>query len=265
MDNTVNITQGKFGLKESLVAIRQKEVDKVKKQLALIEENIQTKNEQVTTMDTTSNDEVARIEKEYTIRLRNNEREHEELVKSVEKAKADLEFAKDELQKCSFLAVSRKKTLTEDVEALEEKYRKLSNNLRVNETTGKELLYARDKHMSKHESGSGKIKESLEEDMKDADSLKEVLAKKQKELDNYEAMSIDEVIRLYKSNQTLREYIGYILSESEGGLSFTDIQSKNPIFDAISDVRVSSVIREMLEEKIIKRSMEGEAALFSIA
>ena len=265
MDNTVNITQGKFGLKESLVAIRQKEVDKVKKQLALIEENIQTKNEQVTTMDTTSSDEVARIEKEYAIRLRNNEREHEELVKSVEKVKADLDFAKDELQKCSFLAVSRKKTLTEDVEALEEKYRKLSNNLRVNETTGKELIYARDKHMSKHESGSGKIKESLEDDMKDADSLKEVLAKKQKELDAYEAMSIDEVIRLYKSNQTLREYIGYILSESEGGLSFNDIQSKNPIFDAISDVRVSSVIREMLEEKIIKRSMEGEAALFSIA
>ena len=265
MDNTITITQGKYGLKESLVAIRQKEVDKLTKQLELIESNIQTKNEQVTTMDTTSNDEVARIEKEYTIRLRNNEREHEELVKAVEKAKADLEFAKDELQKCSFLAVSRKKTLTEDVEALEEKFRKLSNNLRVNETTGKELIYARDKHMSKHESGSGKIKESLEEDRKDADSVKEALAKKQKELDNYAAMNIDEVIRLYKSNQTLREYIGYVLSEEEKGLTFVEIQSKNPIFDAISDVRVSQVIREMLDEKIIKRSMEGDAALFSIA
>ena len=53
MDNTITITQGKFGLKESLVAIRQKEVDKLTKQLELIESNIQTKNEQVTTMDTT--------------------------------------------------------------------------------------------------------------------------------------------------------------------------------------------------------------------
>lgn len=265
MDNTVTISQGKYGLKESLVAIRKKEVDKLAKQLALIEENIQSKNEQVTTMDTTSNDEVARIEKEYTIRLRNNEREHEDLLKSIEKVKGDLEFAKDELQKCSFLAVSRRKTLAEDVEALEEKLRKLNNNLRVNETTGKELIYARDKNVSKHESGSGKIKESLEEDLKDADSIRAALEKKQKELDQYEAMAIDEVIRLYKSNQTLREYIGYILSEAEGGLSFNDIQSKNAIFDAISDVRVSSVIREMLDEKIIKRSMEGDSATFSIA
>ena len=33
MDNTITITQGKYGLKESLVAIRQKEVDKLTKQL----------------------------------------------------------------------------------------------------------------------------------------------------------------------------------------------------------------------------------------
>jgi hypothetical protein len=115
MSKSVKLTGGKYGLKERLISIKNKEIEIYTKILAEREQGIETQSSQIAEIAESTSNKIAQVEKEYSIRIRNNDREHEQLVRELDAAKADLEVAKVELEKCSFLAVSKKKALTEDV------------------------------------------------------------------------------------------------------------------------------------------------------
>lgn len=262
MSKSVKLSGGKYGLKESLISIKKKEIEMYAKLLSEREQGIETQSSQIAEIAESNSSKIAQIEKEYTIRIRNNDREHEQLVKELEVAKSDLEAAKVELEKCSFLAVSKKKALAENVEDLESKVKKLSNRLRINETTGQELIQARDKNISRHEGGSGNVKNTIEEDRKDAEVLRESLGEKQQDLEALEAMSDEDIIKLFIDDEVLKEYIKYIIQEEKEGITFVAIQDKNAIFAALPDKRTAGALNDLLKSKKIDRVPNSEPPIF---
>lgn len=261
MSKSVKLSGGKYGLKESLISIKKKEIEMYAKLLSEREQGIETQSSQIAEIAESNSNKIAQIEKEYTIRIRNNDREHDQLVKELEAAKADLEVAKVELEKCSFLAVSKKKALAEDVEDLESKVKKLSNRLRINETTGQELIQARDKNISRQE-GSNEVKNTIEEDKKDAEVLRESLGEKQQDLEALEAMEEKDIIKLFTDDEVLKEYIKYIIQEEKEGITFLAIQEKNAIFAALPDKRTAGALNDLLKHKKIDRVPNSDPPIF---
>lgn len=261
MSKSVKLSGGKYGLKESLISIKKKEIEMYAKLLSEREQGIETQSSQIAEIAESNSNKIAQIEKEYTIRIRNNDREHDQLVKELEAAKADLEVAKVELEKCSFLAVSKKKALAEDVEDLESKVKKLSNRLRINETTGQELIQARDKNISRQE-GSNEVKNTIEEDKKDAEVLRESLGEKQQDLEALEAMEEKDIIKLFTDDEVLKEYIKYIIHEEKEGITFLAIQEKNAIFAALPDKRTAGALNDLLKHKKIDRVPNSDPPIF---
>ena len=262
MSKSVKLSGGKYGLKESLISIKKKEIEMYAKLLAEREQGIETQSSQIAEIAENASNKIAQIEKEYTIRIRNNDREHDQLVKELEAAKADLEVAKVELEKCSFLAVSKKKALAEDVEDLESKVKKLGNRLRINETTGQELIQARDKNISRQEGSSSGVPNTLEADKKDAEVLRESLGEKQQDLEALEGMGDEDIVKLFTDDDVLKEYIYYIISEEKDGITYADIQEKNAIFAALADKRTGASINELLKLKKIDRVPNSDPPIF---
>ena len=262
MSKSVKLSGGKYGLKESLISIKKKEIEKYGKILAEREQGIETQSSQIAEIAENTSNKIAQIEKEYDIRIRNNDREHEQLVRELDAAKADLEVAKVELEKCSFLAVSKKKALAEDVEDLEEKVKKLSKRLQINETTGQELAQKRDKEISRYGGTSSSVPNTLEADKKDAEILRESIEEKQNDLKAIEGMSDEDIIKLFTDDNVLREYVYYIISEEKDGITYADIQEKNVIFAALADKRTAHAINELLKTKKIDRVPNSEPPIF---
>lgn len=262
MSKSVKLTGGKYGLKESLISIKKKEVEMLAKLLSEREQGIESQSSQIAEIEENTSSKIAQIEREYAVRIRSNDREHEQLVKELDAAKADLENAKDELEKCSFLAVSKKKALTENVEDIENKIKKLNKRLSINETTGQELIAARDKNISRQGGNTGNIQNTIEEDKKDAEVLRDSLGEKQQDLEALEMMEDDDIIRLFKDDEVLKEYINYILQEEKDGLTFAELQEKNALFIAVPDKRTAGALNDLLKSKKIDRVPNSDPPIF---
>ena len=262
MSKSVKLSGGKYGLKESLISIKKKEIEKYTKLLEEREQGIESQSSQIAEIAENTSNKIAQIEKEYSIRIRNTEREHEQYVRELDAAKADLEVAKVELEKCSVLAVSKKKALKEDVEDLEEKVKKYEKRLQINETTSKELKERMEREISRYGGNVSQVPNTLEDDKRDAELLKENLDEKKKDLEALESMSDEEIILLFKDDNVFKEYVYFIITEEKDGITYADIQEKNCIFAVLPDKKMGVAISELLKAKKVDRVPNSDPPIF---
>ena len=262
MSKVVKLSGGKYGLKESLISIKKKEIEKYTKILSEREQGIETQSSQIAEIAESTSAKVAQLEREYSIRIRNIERDCEQNTRELEAAKADLEVAKVELEKCTLLMVSKRKTLTENVADLETKVAKLTKKAQTNEDTLKQMQERKEKELARYGGKADEVPNTIEEDKKNAEVLRESIEEKQQDLKAIEAMTDEEIIKLYADDSVLREYVYYIICEEKDGASYIDINGKNCIFAAFSPRKLKAIIDELIALKKIDKVPNSVPTVF---
>lgn len=262
MSNSGNIYEGEYGVRESLLALKKREEEDIIAAINELESGIADKRAECDALASERDEKREQIEREYTIRINNNNKDIERLKASIEEMEKTQEKLKQELAECSFVAVGKKKTLSEKIEDNEKQLAKLNNNLRVTETTGQELIQTREKNLGRVDITLNRLKESMREVTDQIDALNEQLVDNKDVQKMYTELSDFDIYKLLNQDEVFREYVYALIIGAEKGLTFTELQHRNVIFALISNDRLEEILKRLKEANRINKLMDGDTAYF---
>lgn len=262
MEKSTNIYTGEYGVRECLLALKQGDEAKLQEMKKELEAQIADQLAECEKLAAERDANKEEIEREYSIRIRNNNKDIERYKKDIEEAEKQQEELKKELAGCSFVAVGKKKTLTEKIEDGSKQLSKLANNLRVAETTASELEEAKAKKINKLSIALNKAQDAIKDVTDVIDDYNEKIAKLQKKQEEYNSLDDFDIHKLLNRDEVLKDYVFYLLKGTGKGLSFTELQHRNVVFALIPDVRVGDAIKALMDENVVTETMEGDNAYF---
>lgn len=263
MEKATNIYTGEYGVRECLLALKHGDEVKLQDKKKELEAQIADQLAECEKLAAERDANKEEIEREYSIRIRNNNKDIERYKKDIEEAEKQQEELKKELAACSFVAVGKKKSLSEKIDDVSKQLSKLANNLRVAETTASELNEAKEKKINKLSSALNKAKEAISGVTDVIDTYNEQIAKLQSKQEEYNALDDFDIHKLLNKDEVLKDYVFYLLKGTGKGLTFTELQHRNVIFALIPDVRVGDVIKALIDEKAVTETMDGDNAYFA--
>jgi len=68
-----------------------------------------------------------------------------------------------------------------------------------------------------------------------------------------------------KENEGVKEAILAVLNEAEGGLTVTEIQAKDETLGAVSNQKVSALLRQLIEANKVEKYTEKKKSYFKVA
>ncbi|MGN0374859.1 MAG: hypothetical protein ACI4EN_05105 [Butyrivibrio sp.] len=263
MEKPINIYEGKYGVRECLLALKKQEegvlVAKVKELEAGIADQLAERDALTAERDSKKD----QIEREYAIRINNNNRDIDKCKNSLADLENQQKKLKQELAECSFVAVGKKKTLNEKIAENEAQIAKINNNLRVAETTAKELVYGKEKNLARLDSGLNRLQESMKDVTDQIDGYNESIAKLRKAQEEYTSLSDYDIHKLLNEDEVFKDYVYSLLRGTEKGLTVSELQHRNVIFALIPDARLNDILKELTDTRRITRRLEGDNAYFS--
>ena len=262
MEKSTNIYAGEYGVRECLLALKKGDEEKLQAKKKDLESQIADQLAECEKLSAERDANKEQIEKEYAIRISNNNRDIERYKTQIAETEKQLEDLKKELAACSFVAVGKKKSISEKIEDVEKQLSKLANNLRVSETTATELVEARDKKISKLSGALSRAQEAIKDVTDVIDTYNEQIDKLQKKQEEYNSLDDFDLHKLLNKDEALKDYVFYLLKGTGKGLTFTELQHRNVIFALIPDVRVGDVIKALMDEKLVTETIENDTAYF---
>lgn len=263
MENSFNLYEGKYGVRESLLALKKKEEDKLTVLVNALETSISSQLAERDALAMERDAKKDQLEREYTIRINNNNKDLERIKNTIAELEKEQDNLKQELAACSFVAVGKKKTLTEKIADNDEQLAKLANNLRVTETTGEELISGKEKNINKLDFGLNRLKESMKDVTDKIDEYNDSIAELKKAQAEYKELSDFDLHRRLTDDSVLKDYVLYLLLDAHKELTFSEIQHRNVIFALITDDRLNNVLKELADAERINKTMVGDTAYFS--
>ena len=262
MINSGSIYEGDYGVRESLLALKKREESAIVAAINELESGISDKRAECDSLASERDEKRGQIEREYTIRINNNNRDIERIKVSIADVEKEQEKLKQELSECSFVAVGKKKSLTEKIEDNDQKLAKLNNNLRISETTGPELIQTKEKNLGRLDITLNRIKEGMKEVTDQIDALSSELTANKDVQKLYTELSDFDMHKMLNQDDVFRDYVYSLLIGTGKGLTFTELQHRNVIFALIPNDRLEEALRKLREAERIDKLMDGDTAYF---
>lgn len=262
MEKSTNIYTGEYGVRECLLALKNEAETELQNKKKELESQISDQLAECEKLEAERDANKEEIEREYSIRIRNNNKDIERYKKDIEEAEKQQAELEKELAACSFVAVGKKKSLSEKIEDVKKQLTKLANNLRVAETTASELNEAKEKKINKLSSALNKAKEAISGVTDVIDTYNEQIDKLQKKQEEYKALDDFDIHKLLNRDEVLKDYVFYLLKGTDKGITFTELQHRNVVFALIPDVRVGDAIKALMDENVVTETVEGDNAYF---
>lgn len=264
MENSKNIYAGEYGVRESLLALKQEEEavlqEKKKELVAQIADQL-AECEKLSAERDASKEE---IEREYSIRINSANRD----LDRYRNQKAEIEKKNEELKKelagLSFVAVGKKKQVSESIADCEKQLENIAKNIRVNETSLKELNEAKDRKIEKLSGALNKANEAIKDVTDVIDTYNAQIEQLQSKQAEYNSLDDYDLHKLLNTDEVLKEYVFALIKRSNKSLNFVELQHKNVVFALIPDERVNNVIKTLVGEKAVTETVEGDAIYFAV-
>ncbi len=262
MEKSTNIYTGEYGVRECLLALKHGDEVKLQDKKKALEDQIADQLAECEKLASERDSKKEEIEREYKVIIRNNDKDIERYKTQISEAEAQKEELEKELAACSFVAVGKKKSLSEKIESVKSQISKLGGNLRGSEARASELVDSRDKKINKLGVELDKKQEAIKDVTDVIDTYKEQIDKLQKKQEEYNNLDDFDIHKLLNKDDVLKDYVFYLLKGTGKGLTFTELQHRNVVFALIPDVRVGDAIKALLDEKIVTETLEGDTAYF---